>query len=104
MFKKIQNLTKRLVMLRLNSGKTLFLDPGAISKEIPGVELENNTIVKKLQYRRVIDVHPHPAVKRHPAKRPKKESPAPEPAADIKEQDKIKKDNKQKKSKTKGGK
>lgn len=75
MVKKIKNMTRRLVILRLNSGRSLFLQPGATSGEIAEVELVNNRMFKKLLDRGII-AEP-PGEKRRPSKRPKKESPAP---------------------------
>jgi hypothetical protein len=54
---KIENLTTRPVLLRLNSGQALHLAPRTISAEIFDVEVENNPKVQKLQDRRVIDLH-----------------------------------------------
>ncbi|MCK5058542.1 MAG: hypothetical protein KAT34_17940 [Candidatus Aminicenantes bacterium] len=79
MFEKIENLTTRLVIIRLNSGQTLFIDPGATSGEIPEVELRNNSKIKKLRDRGVIALHP---AKRQLTKRPNKENP--EPGMEIK--------------------
>jgi hypothetical protein len=53
----IENLTNRLVSLRLNSGTTLHLPPGTNSLEIIDVEVESNAEVQKLQDRRVIALH-----------------------------------------------
>lgn len=72
---KIENKTNRLVILRLNSGQSLFVGPGAYSGEIPEVELVNNPMFEKLKDRGIITVHP--AVEKHPSKRPKKKMPAP---------------------------
>lgn len=103
MMNKIVNLTGRLVILRLNSGETLFIDPGTTSTGIPDVELRKNTMIKKLRDRGVINVHQHHAAKQHPSKRPKKESPAFSTVVGREEPDK-KDEKKQIKSKTKGGK
>lgn len=108
MFKKIENLTKRLVIIGLNSGRTLFIDPKTTSAEIPKGELKDNSKVEKLLERGVILVHP--VEKGKPPKRPQKESPAPAPppvpaaGSDLEEPEKMtnKKDKKQIKSK--GGK
>ena len=75
MVRKIKNVTRRLVILRLNSGRSLFLEPGTTSGEIPGVELVNNTLFKKLLERGIIAELP--VTKGRPRKRPKEESPAP---------------------------
>lgn len=58
MLMKIENLTARMVILRLNSGQSLFIGPGAVSGEIPDVEVKNNPMLNKLRDRRVIAVHP----------------------------------------------
>jgi hypothetical protein len=102
MSRKFENKTKRLVILRLNSGQTLFIDPGTFSREIEEKEVSNNTMVKKLLDRGVIAVHSYPGEKPGPLKRPLKQSPAPASAAGIEEPDQKKKDKKQIKSK--GGK
>jgi len=52
-----QNLTDRQVILRLNSGETLFIEPGRSSAYIPVEEMRNNTMVDKLLDRRIIAVH-----------------------------------------------
>ncbi len=57
-FMKIENLTKRLVLLRLNSGRTLSLDPGTVSERIRDVELAENVMAEKLRDRQVIALHP----------------------------------------------
>ena len=101
---KIENKTKRLVILRLNSGQTPFIDPGTFSGEIGDEEITNNTMVKKLVDRGVIAVHPIPAVKRRTLERPLKQSPASAPLVGVEKPVQEKNDKKQKKSKTKGGK
>lgn len=50
---KIENLTMKPVLLRLNSGKTLHISPRA-TIEIMDVEVEKNAMVEKLCDRRVI--------------------------------------------------
>lgn len=52
-----QNLTDRQVILRLNSGETLFIEPGKPSGYIPVEETRNNTMVDKLLDRHIIAVH-----------------------------------------------
>ncbi len=52
-----ENLTDRQVILRLNSGNTLFIEPGKPSGYIPVEEVSNNTMVDKLLDRRIIAVH-----------------------------------------------
>ena len=54
---KIENLANRPVLLRLNSGQTLHLDPRRTSAEVLDVEVERNAKVKKLEGRRVILLH-----------------------------------------------
>lgn len=100
MSRKFENKTKRPVILRLNSGQTLFIDPGTFSREIEEKEVSNNTMVKKLLDRGVIAVHSYSGGKPGPLK----QSPAPVSAAGIEEPDQKKKDKKQIKSKPKGGK
>lgn len=56
-FKTIENLTHRQVILRLNSGKTLFIEPGTPSESLPLEELSNNIMVDKLLDRRIIAMH-----------------------------------------------
>lgn len=55
---KIENLTNRPVLLRLNSGQTLHLAPSTTSIEIMDTEVKSNSKVQKLQERRVITLHP----------------------------------------------
>jgi hypothetical protein len=64
MFTKIRNITKRLVLIRLNSGRTLFVGPGAVSGEIRDQELSDNTMVAKLRDRHVIALFPFSTRKR----------------------------------------
>ncbi len=54
---KIENLTNRPVLLRLNSGRTLHLAPRATSSEIGGVEVNKNDKAQKLLARHVIALH-----------------------------------------------
>jgi len=54
---RIKNQTGRLVILRLNSGKSLFLEPGALSGELPGEEVGNNPMVEKLRERQNIALY-----------------------------------------------
>lgn len=54
---KIENLTNRPVLLRLNSGQSLHLSPRITSAEILDVEVRNNAKVKKLQNRHIIALH-----------------------------------------------
>lgn len=56
MSKYIRNNAERHVILRLNSGKSLFLETGTTSGVIPDEEVNNNRLVKKLQERRIITV------------------------------------------------
>ena len=63
MFKIIENLTDRQVVLRLNSSQSLCLDPGTTSGKILNVELSDNPMVKKLRERRVIALYPVEAAK-----------------------------------------
>ena len=54
---KIQNLSNRPVLLRLNSGQTLHIDPRKTSGEVLDVEVERNAKANKLVARRVITLH-----------------------------------------------
>jgi hypothetical protein len=54
MTKKVQNLTNRQVILRLNSGKSLFIGPRAVSGEILEGLVSKNAKVDKLLKRGVI--------------------------------------------------
>ncbi len=76
---RFENKTKRLVILRLNSGQTMFIDPGTFSGEIGDEEKSDNPMVKKLLDRGVIAVHSIPAVKNRTLDHPLKQSPASEP-------------------------
>jgi len=51
---KIENLSKRLVLLRLNSGETLHLAPRKTSSEIEEVEINNNPKFQKLEALQII--------------------------------------------------
>lgn len=50
---EIQNLTRRLVTVHCNSGKTCHLPPG-YKHEVPEQEITGNTSVKKLKDRKLI--------------------------------------------------
>ncbi|MHC4159465.1 MAG: hypothetical protein ACYSSO_10350 [Planctomycetota bacterium] len=52
---EIQNLTRRLVSVHCNSGRTCHLPPG-YKHEVPEQEVTGNTSVKKLQDRKLIAV------------------------------------------------
>ena len=54
---KIENLTNRLVSLRLNNGKTLHLQPRMVVTEIGEAQVANNSKIQKLQERHVIALH-----------------------------------------------
>jgi len=54
---KIENLTMKPVLLRLNSGKTLHISPRTTSIEIMDVEVKDNTMVQKLQGQCVVALH-----------------------------------------------
>ena len=62
---KIENLTTRPVLLRLNSGQTLHLAPRTISAELIDVEVENNPKVLKLKDLCVIGLHASGEKKEH---------------------------------------
>ena len=53
---KIKNQSGRLVVLRLNSGKSLFLESGSLSGELAGEEVIDNRMVNKLTERQLITV------------------------------------------------
>ena len=72
---KIENLSNWLKSLRLNSGTTLHIPPRATSQAIAGVEVKDNTEVKKLERQCSIAVHPVPkTVPKTTAPTPKMES------------------------------
>lgn len=71
---KIQNQTKKPVLLRLNSGKTLHLAPNAISSELRDAEVDNNAKVQKLQDRLVITLHKIEKIERQPTESIKKKA------------------------------
>ena len=50
---EIQNLTRRLVSIHCNSGKTCHLPPGG-KYEVPEQEISENPAVKKLMARKLI--------------------------------------------------
>jgi len=106
MFKKIENLTKRLVILPLNSGRTLYIGPKSTSPEVMNVEVKDNSMIKRLCERGEIALHPVEAEK--VSKHPEKEKPAPAPGTSpvMEEPGKTisKKDKKEIKPKSKGGK
>jgi hypothetical protein len=77
MFKKIENLTTRLVILPLNSGRTLYISPKNTSEDVLNVEVKDNSMVKRLRERGEIALHP--VEERKVGRRPKKEKPAPAP-------------------------
>lgn len=52
---EIQNLTRRLVSVHCNSGKTCHLPPG-YKHELPEQEITGNSSVKKLQDRKLIAI------------------------------------------------
>ena len=99
MFKTIENLTHRVVILHFNSGQTLYIGPRSTSGEIPDVELRNNGRIKKLRERGVIFLHP--VEKRRLPKRPVKDK---GPAAGKEKPGPTKKNKKSKTQiKSKGG-
>jgi hypothetical protein len=53
---RIRNNTGREVILRLNSGRGLFIESGATSREIPDEEVNNNPMVINFQEQRIISV------------------------------------------------
>ena len=73
---KIQNLTNRPVLLRLNSGRTLHLAPRATSGELRDVEVEGTAKAKieKLVRKGVIALHD--SAKKAPPKTKRKKAPS----------------------------
>ncbi len=76
---EIKNLTNRPVLMRLNSGRSLHLAPGATSTELADTEISNNAKVEKLTGRHVIALnavskraHRAPSAKKAKAKKAKK--------------------------------
>ena len=53
---QIENLTNRPVMLRFNSGQTIYLGPKVTSEEIMDLEVEDNRKVQTLQNRHIITI------------------------------------------------
>jgi len=53
---RIRNNTGREVILRLNSGRGLFIESGATSHEIPDEEVNNNSMIINFQEQRIITV------------------------------------------------
>lgn len=53
---RITNLTGRLVVISLNSGRSLILSPAETSAEIPATETRGNRMVEKMNEERVITV------------------------------------------------
>lgn len=70
----IQNMTRRLVLLRLNSGETLFLEPGGLSRTIEDRELNHNTMLQKLRERKIISIHKAQLRSSKPARKSAKRS------------------------------
>jgi hypothetical protein len=58
MMVKLENLTGRLVSVRLNSGRTLHLQPRMLSDAVSEAQVTNNSDVEKLQERQIIAVRP----------------------------------------------
>lgn len=52
----IQNMTTRPVMIRLNSGRTLYLGGSAVSEEIIEVEIVHNSRLSRLLQRGIIEL------------------------------------------------
>lgn len=102
-----ENLTGRQVFIRLNSGQTLFIEPGGRSGNIPGDEISDNTMVDKLLGRHIIAVQPAAPGENSPTPSP---VPGTMPTPDLlpnpcgEEPDHVIKPKKQTKSKAKGGK
>lgn len=58
MFVEIKNLSNRPVLMRLNSGQSVHLSPGATSAEVADAEISNNAKITKLQSRHLIVLSP----------------------------------------------
>ena len=99
-----ENLTGRQVLIRLNSGQTLFIEPGGCSGEIPGDEVDDNAMVDKLLNRHIIAAHPATLVEPLPASPPSEPGPEPSPDTWREEPEFVTKPKKQSKPKSKGGK
>ena len=54
----VKNLSRRPVSILCNSGKSYHLPP-RYAHELAGIEIENNSYIKKLQNRKVIDITAH---------------------------------------------
>ncbi len=53
---RITNLTNRLTVISLNSGRTVILGPRETSAEIPGTETRGNRTIEKMSHERVVSV------------------------------------------------
>lgn len=53
----MKNITRRPVSILCNSGKSYHLPP-KYEHELAGIEIDNNTFIKKLYDRKVLDVTP----------------------------------------------
>jgi hypothetical protein len=93
--------------MRLNSGQTLFIEPGGRSGDIPGDEINDNPMVEKLLGRHVIALNSTDPIENSPAPTPTPETiPTPDlsPNSLWEEPVQAAKPKKQTKSKSKGGK
>ncbi len=81
---KIQNLSNRPVLLRLNSGQTLHIDPRKTSEEVLDVEIERNAKASKLVARRVIALREMGKDARAPADSKERDARAPAGSKDSK--------------------
>ena len=71
----ISNMTKDVVMAPLNSSINIYLGPGAESKKILASEINNNSRLKRLKARGIIDLI-EVEEKKTAAKKPKKKAKA----------------------------
>ena len=55
MLVNIKNQTTRVVMLRLNSGQTLYLGPNTSSEKISETEVRDNSRLRRLEERGIIE-------------------------------------------------
>ncbi len=54
---KIENILKRIISIRLNSGSMLHLSPGTISEEFPDSDVINNHKIQQLENSHYIILH-----------------------------------------------
>jgi hypothetical protein len=69
---KIKNTSSQILMIRLNSGKTIHLAPKEESGPINKIELVNNPVIKKLESRNWISAVEKKAARPESKPKPKK--------------------------------